>query len=319
MNSTRRTGILLALATAAISGFSVFVNAYGVKAFDDPTVYTTAKNIVAAAVLVGLVGLGRPAGARVALPRSSRQRLALAAIGIVGGSLPFVLFFEGLSRASSPQAAFIHKTLVLWVALLALPLLKERLQWGHWVAIGLLVVGQVGLAGGLPRDFGTAGWMLLAATLLWSVEVVVATWLLTEVSSWTVGLARMGLGSAALVAWLAVRGQLGALGSLSQEQLGWALVTGALLAGYVATWFAALARAQAVDVTAVLVLAAPVTAALNAGVTGTSLPAQASWLALLLLGGLGAVWLGWRGATGAAVEGGPAGPAVDGRPSGLVR
>ena len=316
MNSTRRTGILLALATAAISGFSVFVNAYGVKAFDDASVYTTAKNIVAAVVLIGLVGLGSRAGAKVALPRSSRQRLALAAIGVVGGSVPFVLFFEGLSRASSPQAAFIHKTLVLWVALLALPLLKERLQWGHWVAIGLLVVGQVGLAGGLPADFGTAGLMIFAATLLWAVEVVVAKWLLAGVSSWTVAVARMGLGSVVLVGWLAVRGEAGALGALSREQLGWALVTGAFLAGYVATWFAALARAQAVDVTAVLVLAAPLTAALNAAVTGTALSPQASWLALLLLGGLGAVWLGWRGTPGPALDGGAA---VDRGPSGLVR
>jgi drug/metabolite transporter (DMT)-like permease len=161
--------------------------------------------------------------------------------------------------------------------------------------------------------------MLLAATLLWSVEVVVAKWLLAEVSSWTVGLARMGLGSAALVAWLAVRGQLAALGSLTQEQLGWALVTGALLAGYVASWFAALARAQAVDVTAVLVLAAPVTAALNAAVTGTALSPQASWLALLLLGGLGAVWLGWRGTPGPTPGGGRSRAAVDRGPSGLVR
>ena len=295
MNTTRRTGILLALATAAVSGVSVFVNGYGVKAFDDATVYTTAKNLVATAVLLGMVGLGSGRGARLTPPRSGRQWLALALVGVIGGSVPFVLFFEDLSRASSPQAAFIHKTLVLWVALLALPLLKERLQWGHWVAIGLLVVGQVGLGGGLPSDFGAAGLMILAATLLWSVEVVVAKWLLAGVSSWTVGVARMGLGSAVLVAWLAVRGEAGALGTLSQEQLGWVLVTGVLLACYVATWFAALARAQAVDVTAVLVLAAPVTAGLGAAVNGTALAPQASWLGVLLLGGLAAVWLGWRG------------------------
>jgi drug/metabolite transporter (DMT)-like permease len=307
MNTTRRTGILLALATAAVSGVSVLVNSYGVKAFDDATVYTTAKNLVAAAVLLGVVGLGAGRGARLTPPRSGRQWIALALVGVVGGSVPFVLFFEGLSRASSPQAAFIHKTLVLWVALLALPLLKERLQWGHWVAIGLLVVGQVGLAGGLPADFGTAGVMILAATLLWSVEVVLAKWLLAGVSSWTVGVARMGLGSAVLVAWLAVRGEAGALGALSRVQLGWVLVTGALLACYVATWFAALARAQAVDVTAVLVLAAPVTAALSATVNGTALAPQASWLGLLLLGGLVVVWLGWRGTPRAAADAGPAG------------
>ncbi|HEY7720043.1 MAG TPA: EamA family transporter, partial [Pedococcus sp.] len=169
MTSTRRTGLLLALVTAAVSGVSVFVNAYGVKEFDSATVYTTGKNLVAAALLLAAVGLGARSGARLTRPATRGQWAALAAVGVVGGSVPFVLFFEGLARASSPQAAFVHKTLLLWVALLALPLLHERLQWGHWAAIALLVVGQVGLAGGLPDSFGTPGLMILGATLLWSV------------------------------------------------------------------------------------------------------------------------------------------------------
>jgi drug/metabolite transporter (DMT)-like permease len=296
MNATRRTGILLALATAGISGISVFVNARGVKTFESATVYTTAKNVVAALVLLAVVGLGARTGARLTRPVGKRQWWALGAIGLVGGSVPFVLFFEGLARATSPQAAFIHKTLVLWVALLAVPLLKERLQWGHWVAIGLLVVGQVGLAGGVPSSFGTAGLLILAATLLWALEVVLAKWLLAGVSSWTVGVARMGLGAVALLAWLALTGRLGGLLGMTTTQAGWVLLTGVLLACYVATWFAALARAQAVDVTAVLVLAAPVTAGLSAAVDGTALAPQSLWLALVVVGGAGAVWLGGRGA-----------------------
>ena len=101
MTPTRRTGILLALATALISGFSVFLNSYGVKAFGNPTAYTTAKNIVSALVLLAVVGdrPPRPAPApRLTRPRGPRQWGALAAIGVVGGSVPFVLFFEGLSQ-----------------------------------------------------------------------------------------------------------------------------------------------------------------------------------------------------------------------------
>jgi drug/metabolite transporter (DMT)-like permease len=294
MNATRRTGILLALTTAVVSGFAVFLNSYGVKAFGSATVYTTAKNLVAALVLVAAVALGGRAGARLTRPPGGRQWLALVGVGLIGGSIPFVLFFEGLARASSPQAAFIHKTLLLWVALLALPLLGERLQWGHWLAIGLLVVGQVGLAGGVTSSFGAPELMILGATLMWSVEVVVAKWLLVGVSSWTVAVARMGFGSVALLAWLAVRGQLGALAGMTGQQLGWASATGVLLATYVGTWFAALARAQAVDVTAVLVLAAPITAGLAAAVNGTSLVPQAGWLTMLLAGGVVALWLGWR-------------------------
>lgn len=293
MPSTRRAGILLALVTASISGFSVFLNADAVRAFGDATAYTTAKNVVAALVLLTLVGAGSRTGARLTRPRTRGQWVGLTAIGLAGGSVPFVLFFEGLSRASSAQAAFLHKTLLVWVAVLAVVFLGERLSGVHLLAIGLLVVGQVGLVGGVG-GLGTPEAMILAATVLWSVEVVVAKRLLAAVSSWTVGVARMGLGSLALLAWVAVRGDSGLLTSMTAEQLGWVLLTGVLLAGYVATWFAALQRAPAVDVTAVLVLAAPVTAGLNAVANGVPLAPQLDWLLVLLAGGALAVWASRR-------------------------
>ena len=112
-------------------------------------------------------------------------------------------------------------------------------------------------------------------------------------SSWTVAVARMTLGSVVLLAWVALRGNLSLLTSMTAQQAGWVLLTGALLAAYVATWFAALQRAQAIDVTAVLVLAAPLTALLSAGFDGATL--HPGWLLVLLAGGALAVWLGWRG------------------------
>jgi drug/metabolite transporter (DMT)-like permease len=292
MTARRRTGILLALATACISGVSVFVNTHGVKAFGNPTAFTTAKNVVAAVILLGAVGGGRRFGAGLTRPRRPGQWFALAAVGVIGGSVPFVLFFEGLARSTSPQAAFLHKTLVLWVALLAMVVLGERLQWGHWLAIGLLVIGQIGLAGGTPGGLGRPELMILSATLLWAVEVVVAKLLLASLSSWTLALARMGLGSVVLLVWVGYRGNFSLLTSMTAEQAGWVLLTGGLLAGYVATWFAALQRAQAIDITAVLVLAAPLTALLDAGFGGAAL--HPGWLLVLFTGGALAGWLGWR-------------------------
>ena len=52
MNGTRRWGLALSLVTALISGVSVYVNAFAVRAAGDPVVYTTAKNAVAAVLLV---------------------------------------------------------------------------------------------------------------------------------------------------------------------------------------------------------------------------------------------------------------------------
>lgn len=294
MTSTRRTGLLLALATACISGFAIFLNGYGVQAFGNASVYTTAKNLVAAVVLLAFVTVGRGAGARVTRPQGAAQWLGLVTVGVLGGSAAFLLFFEGLARASSVQSAFIHKTLVIWVAVLAVALLGERMSAFHWVAIALLVIGQIGLVGGISPAIASGELMILAATLLWSLEVVIAKRLLAGVSSWTVAVARMGIGSVLLVAWVVVRGQAAMLTSMNATQWGWVLLTGVILAAYVSTWFAALARAQALDVTAVLVLGALVTAALQAGVQGAVVAPQLVWLAMLLGGGMLVSWRVWR-------------------------
>jgi drug/metabolite transporter (DMT)-like permease len=224
----------------------------------------------------------------VSRPRGLGQWSALVVVGVIGGSVPFLLFFEGLSRASSTETAFVHKTLVLWVALLAVPLLGERAGPLQWAAIGLLLVGQASLLGDVtaPLDmpWGSGELLVLAATLCWAVETVVVKRLLRGLTSWTVALARMGLGSAVLIGWAGLRGEAGALVRLDAGQLGWVVLTGLVLAAYVGTWFGALARAQAVDVTAVLVVGAPVTAVLSALADGTDLRPQLAGLTLVLAG-----------------------------------
>jgi drug/metabolite transporter (DMT)-like permease len=59
--------------------------------------------------------------------------------------------------------------------------------------------------------------------------------------------------------------------ALSGDQWSWAIATGLLLTAYVGTWYAALSRAQAVDVTAVLVFAAVVTAVLDRVTDGAAI------------------------------------------------
>jgi drug/metabolite transporter (DMT)-like permease len=286
---TRRSaGIALAFVTACISGVSIWVNGRGVAHFSDAAVYTTAKNAVAGLLLLVLLLTLGSRGGTTSLSTVTRRRWpALLAVAVIGGSVPFVLFFEGLKESQATQAAFIQKTLLVWVALLAVPLLKERLRWPHAVAIALLLAGQVLLAGKLGTvAFGRGEAMILAATLLWSVEIVFVKHLLRcSVPPNVVAAARMALGTVLLAAWLALTGKLGDLAGLSALQWRWALLTGLLLTAYVATWFAALARAQAVDVTAVLVFGALVTAILSGvidgaaiGVGGTVLVAAGSGL-----------------------------------------
>jgi drug/metabolite transporter (DMT)-like permease len=261
-------GVMLALATAAISGLSVYVNAFGVKLVPDAAVYTTAKNGVAALILVGLA---LALGARAEVPGlRRRQRAGLVAVALIGGSIPFVLFFSGLALATAPTAAFIHKTLFVWVALLAVPLLGERLGLIPVAALGVLLVGQVLMTPPTGVGWGPGETMIAAATLLWSVEVIVAKRLLVDVSAPLLAASRMGLGALFLVGYLALSGRLAGLAALPSEALIWILATGVLLAGYVSTWYGALRLAPATTVTSILVLAAVGTGVLSALTTGAA-------------------------------------------------
>ncbi len=312
--SRRAPGVAIAGITALISGVSVAVNGIGVRHIASSAVYTTGKNAVAAALLgvCALAGaaLGRRAASGVpgAIARwtqpppavhgtGHRSRLGVAAgfayVGVVGGGVAFLLFFDGLARSPAASAAFVHDTMVVWVAALAVPFLHERLRPANLVAVALLVAGQVVIGGGFGALAGVPGLLLvLAATVLWAVEVVVASTLLTTVSPAAVALVRMGVGTAVLLGSLAATGHLADLARLTASQIGWLLLTGALLAGYVATWMAALARARVVDVTSVLVASALVTAVL-APVTGGSIGAAAATGGVMMASGALLVVVAW--------------------------
>ncbi len=291
MTRRRLSGAWIAAGAATTSGVSVFVNGYGVHAVSSPAVYTTAKNVVATAVLAiaaaaglrwrrsrssrGLpflarfLEVGRPTPAASRRPvgpfRPLTRALGLGYVGLAGGGLAFVLFFDGLADTTATPAAFFRDTLVVWVGLLGFFALRERLTRWNLAAIALLLVGQVAIAGGVGRLAADRGELLvLASTLIWAVEVVVAKVLLRDLTPSAVSLTRMGVGALALIGYLVLTGHGGALVSFDASQLGWILLTGSLLALYVGLWMSALANARAVDVTSVLVGSALLTALLQA-------------------------------------------------------
>lgn len=286
---SERRGVLLALGTAAISGLSVYVNAFGVKLVPDPVVYTTLKNAVAALLLVSFAVAAGGAGELRRL--DGRRRSGLVVIAVIGGSIPFILFFSGLAAATAPTAAFIHKTLFVWVALLAVPFLGERLGWLQVAALATLLLGQLLVAPPSGMGWGAGETMIAAATLLWAAEVIIAKRLLPAVSPSLLAASRLGLGLVGLVGFLAATGRLGGLLAVPADAWVWVVATGGLLAGYVGTWYRALRHARATTVTSVLVAAAVVTGVLSA-LTGGSVPSATvvlGYLAMVAAVGLVAV------------------------------
>jgi drug/metabolite transporter (DMT)-like permease len=256
-------GLALAGMTALVSGVSVFLNATAVRSVGDPVLFTTLKNGVAALILVALALALVPRPVATVAALGTRTKLGLLALGVVGGSIPFVLFFTGLASASAPAAAVIHKTMFAWVALLAVVLLRERLGLLQLGALGVLLVSQLLIQPPDGISWTSGETMIAIATGLWAVEVIIAKRVLRGVPSPIGAVARMGIGLVLLVAYLTWTGGLAKLGGLGMEQWAWVLGTGLLLSAYVATWYAALRRAPATAVTAVLTVAAPITAALQ--------------------------------------------------------
>jgi drug/metabolite transporter (DMT)-like permease len=283
-------GIALAVCAAMISGLAIYLNAFAVKQLPDAALYTTLKNGVAAVVLLGAaVGLG---AARDVRSIDRRGWVGVLLVGVIGGSIPFILFFSGLAQASAPSAAFIQKTLFVWVALLAVPFLGERLGFAPLIALVVLLVGQALV---LPPDgvrWGAGETMIMVATLFWAVETILVKRLLTSIPTPLMAAARMSIGLVVLVGYLAISGRLAMVAGLSQVQWGWALLTGLILAGYVVTWFGALRRAPASVVTSVLVVGAVITGVLTGVARGTA-PSPTVVGGYLLIVGAAAL-LGWR-------------------------
>src|SRR3989338_10727572 len=120
-----KKGIYLALITAIISGFSIFTSKIFVTKLD-PLVFTTLKNLFVAVILSFMILNKSYIQSLLKLNRKDVLRLIL--IGLIGGGIPFALFFTGLSMTSAATGAIIHKTLFIWVAILAYFFLKERLK-----------------------------------------------------------------------------------------------------------------------------------------------------------------------------------------------
>lgn len=314
-------GLALAGITALVSGVSVFVNSYGVRAISSPAVYTTAKNLVAFLVLAAISLAGRHSSGGAGIPglrpyvdspavtasQPARIRLwtwiGLAYVGIVGGGLAFVLFFVGLAHTGATPAAFWHDTLVVWVAALAPLLLGERLRWWNVAAVWTLLVGQIALTRGVGHLAADRGQMLvLAATLLWSVEVVVARRMLQAFSPASLSMIRMGIGGVALLGYLVVTGKMHLLLAFGGRQMSWTALTGLLLAVYVATWMTALARARAVDVSSVLVASVFVTALLQDAAGTARIAPQLVGLVLVALGTGLVLTMGLRNRAGTDVS-----------------
>lgn len=268
-------GHLLVLATALISGVSIFLNKFGVAGFN-PFVYTGAKNVVVAVMLFSAIALLGQWKRLKAL--SMRQWRSLAVIGVVGGSVPFLIYFYALKSTSAVAASFIHKTMFIYIAVIAFVALRERLG-RRQVAATLGLLCGTALLVGIPSQLDTGAALIALATFFWACETVISKRILRDVAPLPVAFGRMFFGSLIIFAFLFVTGDIALMTVFTADQLPWVALSSVLLFGYVVTWYHGLARIQASEAAALLTVGAVVTPLLG---LGASLSLE-NWLGVLLI------------------------------------
>ncbi|MFZ0216706.1 MAG: DMT family transporter [Candidatus Dormiibacterota bacterium] len=255
-----RWGYLFAALAAIVSGVSVYVNSFGVRLFADATVYTMLKNGVVGFVLLLLLALSWRRW-HVYRALSRRQLVWLIVLAVVGGSVPYVLFFHGLQLTDPVTGALLNHLQFAFVALIAAVFLRESLAPAMWAAVALILVGTT-LGTNLGHIHWNLGaWMVLGSTLLFAIDFVITKHLLRDLPTLTVMAAKMTLGSIILVGLVAASGDLAAVGQLTARQWTFVIATGLILLVFTATMFIAIRR---IPVTAVVAIGmgAPIITAL---------------------------------------------------------
>ncbi len=221
----------------------------------------------------------------------------LALVGLIGGAIPFLLFFHGLALATATggaaTASFLYRTLFLMATVFGLVFLHERFQARVFVGAALLLGGNLLLLSLLSPLWTPGTLYVFAATVLWAAEYTVSKKLLGSLRSSTVGFGRMGFGAVFLLGYLALTSQYGAVAAMTGTQWEWVAVSATLLTAFVLTWYAGLQRTDLSVATSVLVLGFPVTFVLGILARGTSFTMDEAVGAAAVVAGV-AVVAGWR-------------------------
>jgi len=253
-------GYFLVFLTAIISGFAIFINRFGVGVLN-PFIFTWLKNITVAFLLTGLLFVLKEW--RTLKKLTKKHWFSLLAIGLMGGSVPFLLFFKGLSLTTAVKGAFLHKTMFLYVAVIAAIFLKEKINKSFFLGGLFLLLGNLLLLKKFPYSINQGDLFIFLATLFWAVENTISKYVLRELSGRVVAWGRMFFGSLFIFIFLLFTGQLPLLSSLTFTQINWTIITSVFLFGYLITWYSGLKNIPVSQATVILLFGFPVTTLLS--------------------------------------------------------
>lgn len=287
MNNNK--GLILILSTAIISGFSIFINKYGVST-GNAYIFTFLKNSIVALVLCSSIIMAKDWKKFKFLSR--KQWMSLLLVGIFGGGIPFLLFFKGLSLTSPAGSSFVQKTMFIWIFLLASIFLKEKIS-KNLILAGLVLLTSNLLLLKITLITLDAGIILIfIATLFWSIENIISKHLISSTPPRIVIWARMFIGSLTIFGFIFFTNQTTQLFTVTHTQFGWAMVTSVFLLAYVTTWYNGLKYLNVSTASVILMLGSPITTSLAIFSTGRAITGLEILSMLLAIFGVLIVWKG---------------------------
>lgn len=279
MTGFRYKSILL---TALVSGISVFVNKQFVTT-GDPVAFAFLRNsLTAILALILLLPRIKTAFTSVSL----RQMPALAILGLTGGGLSFALFFSGLSMIGASAGNAIHKSMFIWVYVISSVFCKFRPKPVQILGVVAVFFG-VYISGfptaGIFKSYGSL--LVLGATLIWSVENIMAKNLLMSVKPELLALSRMLFGLPVLLVLALKNGSLDATVATTGiwNQI---VVSSLFLIMYMHFWYLGLRKTNVGLATAILALAPFITLALESLSSGKTISPGAIGQYILIAGGI---------------------------------
>ncbi len=188
----------------------------------------------------------------------------LLLIGIIGGGLGFLFYFTGLSLTTGSRAAFLHKTLPIYVTVFAFLFLKEKITRKQNMALIVMLIGTLLLLSSTInpsvfwQDPALGDILVLIGTIFWGVENTISRKaLIREESSFVISFSRMFFGGAFLFGVALLLGRLDVLMNLSQQQVASIIISSGFLFAYILFWYSAI-RLINVSKAVLFLLLAPV-------------------------------------------------------------
>jgi len=285
-------GTILAVIAAVISGVAIIANKMFIVDME-PVVFTSIRSLIIGVAFFLIIYYKSEFDFNKLFGGMKKSNMrALLLIAIVGGAAAFLLFFTGLKMTTGGKAAFLQKTLPIYVAVFSYWFLKEKIPMKQTYALIIMMLGTMLVLGSgiAPAEFWTdpvfGDFLVIGATVLWAIENTIARKTMIEGdSNWIVAFSRMFIGGLILFGVAGIMGKFGALMALTYAQTVNILVSTAILLGYVFCWYWSIRLINVSKASTILLIAPVISLVLGVAVLGEPVPLiQLAGSALILIG-----------------------------------